>query len=188
MIQRVKALLNDLAGILFLLKAGITVGRDSKVVWSRLRLPRGAQIRIGDNSLVHCRIRFDSREGQVLIGDRSFIGLSDLVCHSKIEIGNDVMISWGVTIVDHNSHSLFWEQRKDDVTNWAQGIKRWDDVRRAPVKIQDKVWIGFNAIILKGVTIGEGAVVAAGAAVTKDVPPFTLVAGNPAAVVRQLTT
>lgn len=50
----------------------------------------------------------------------------------------------------------------------------------------NKVWIGFNAIILKGVTIGEGAIVAAGAVVTKDVPAWTVVAGNPAVVVKKL--
>lgn len=57
---------------------------------------------------------------------------------------------------------------------------------REPIIIGDDAWIGFNAIILKGVTIGEGAVVGAGAVVTKDVPPYTVVAGNPAGVVKKL--
>lgn len=56
----------------------------------------------------------------------------------------------------------------------------------APVKISDKVWIGFNSIILKGVTIGEGAVVGAGSVVTKDVPAWTVVAGNPARIIREI--
>jgi galactoside O-acetyltransferase len=60
-------------------------------------------------------------------------------------------------------------------------------VHLAPVKIQDKVWIGFNAIVLKGVTIGEGAVVGAGAVVTRNVPAYTVVAGNPARPIRELT-
>lgn len=60
--------------------------------------------------------------------------------------------------------------------------KDWSTVKSAPIKICDKAWIGFNAIILKGVTIGEGAVVGAGAVVTHDVPPWTIVAGNPAVV------
>jgi len=149
-------------------------------------LPRGSRISIGKNSLVHCRISFDSNQGHVIIGDRSYVGLSSLVCYRKIEIGNDVLIAWGVTIVDHNSHSLYWEQRKDDVRDWSAGIKYWDNVGNAPVIIKDKVWIGFNVSILKGVTIGEGAVIGACAVVTKDIPPFTLVAGNPAAVVRVL--
>jgi acetyltransferase-like isoleucine patch superfamily enzyme len=56
----------------------------------------------------------------------------------------------------------------------------------SPVVIEDKVWIGFNVIILKGVRVGEGAVVAAGSVVTKDVPPYCVVAGNPAHVVKEL--
>lgn len=96
------------------------------------------------------------------------------------------MISWGVTIVDHNSHSVEWSHRKNDVLDWAKGQKDWSHVKVAPVTIEDRVWIGFNAIILKGVTLGEGAIVAAGAVVTKDVPPYTVVAGNPAQVIRRL--
>jgi acetyltransferase-like isoleucine patch superfamily enzyme len=187
MIRATVALLNSVAEILVRSRGGITVGEKSSVRWTRIKLKRGARISIGKNSIIHCRAAFDSNEGEITIGDRCFIGSSSLVCHSKIDIGDDVIISWGVTIVDHNSHSLYWEERKDDVFNWARGIKHWNGVLRKPVRINDKVWIGFNAIILKGVTIGEGAVVGAGAVVTKDVAPFTVVAGNPASVVRTLT-
>jgi len=186
MIRRMLWVLNYFAGIAIKLKQGVYVGRNSRVTWVRIRLPRGSKLSIGENSMVHCRINFDSNCGHITIGDRSFVGLSSLVCYRKIAIGNDVMISWGVTIVDHDSHSVYWEQRKDDVMNWRRGIKYWDYVRTAPVTIQDKAWIGFNVSILKGVTIGEGAVVGAGAVVSKDVPPYTLVAGNPAQVIRQL--
>jgi galactoside O-acetyltransferase len=110
-----------------------------------------------------------------------------MVIARKIELGDDVVISWGVTIVDHNSHALTWADRRDDVLDWARGRKDWSNVLIAPVRIRDKVWIGFNAIILKGVTIGEGAIVAAGSVVTKDVPPYCIVAGNPARVVRVLS-
>ena len=61
--------------------------------------------------------------------------------------------------------------------------KNWENVKSAPIKIKDKAWIGFNSIILKGVTIGEGAIVGAGSVVTKDVADYTIVAGNPAVVV-----
>lgn len=64
--------------------------------------------------------------------------------------------------------------------------KDWSVVKTAPIHINEKVWIGMNAIILKGVTIGEGAIVGAGSVVTKDVPPWTVVAGNPARVVKKL--
>jgi galactoside O-acetyltransferase len=95
-------------------------------------------------------------------------------------------MSWGATIVDHNSHSLNWDIRNRDVEDWASGRKDWTGVLRKPVIIGKRVWIGFNAIVLKGVTIGEGAVIGAGSVVTRDVPPYCIVAGNPARIVREM--
>jgi len=164
----------------------VSLGERTRVRWGRLGATGGGQVTVGDNSLIHAKISFDSPDGRVTIGDRCYIGQSHLVCHTQISLGDDVVISWGVTIVDHNSHSVEWRHRKDDILDWAKGHKDWSNVTVAPVLIQDRVWIGFNAIILKGITIGEGAVVAAGAVVTKDVAPYTVVAGNPARVVRTL--
>ena len=136
--------------------------------------------------MVRCRIDFDSPDGAVVIGDRCYVGASHFVCHTAITLGNDVIVSWGVTVVDHDSHSLNWLERQHDIPNWKKGIKHWNDVSVRAVVIGDKVWIGFGASILKGVTVGEGAVVGAKAVVTRDVAPYTVVAGNPARVVRHL--
>jgi galactoside O-acetyltransferase len=89
-------------------------------------------------------------------------------------------------VVDHDSHALDWNERASDVADWAGGRKDWARVRRASVVIEDKTWIGFGACILKGVRVGEGAVVGAMSVVTRDVPAYTVVAGNPARVVRKL--
>lgn len=88
-------------------------------------------------------------------------------CFHSIEIGNDVIVGPDVVIRDSDNHSL----------NGANCS--------APIVISDNVWIGQRATILKGVTIGAGAVVAAGAVVTKSVPPFSLVGGVPARVIRE---
>ena len=163
----------------------VSVGKGSRVSWWRLGAKRG-QLNIGQDCIIHCRVDFDSSSGYVSVGDRSYIGASHLVCHSRIEIAEDVFISWGVTIVDHNSHSVYWQNRKQDVAQWMIGEKCWDDVTIASVYIGPKVWIGFGAVILKGVSIGEGAVVGAMSVVTRDVPAFSIVAGNPAKVIRKL--
>jgi galactoside O-acetyltransferase len=147
---------------------------------------RGRKVSIGSDCILHCAFSFDRRDAEITIGDRCFIGKSHLVAAEKISIGDDVVISWGVTIDDHNSHSMDWSVRRHDIENWHKGIKDWTDIVIAPVTIGSRVWIGFNAIILKGVTLGEGCIVGAGSVVTKDVPPYAIVAGNPARIIRQM--
>ncbi len=152
----------------------------------------GTRVHIGEDSMVGCNFVFESGNGDICIGKRTYIGGgTNLISRSSIVIGNDVTIAWGVWIYDHNSHSLDWRERAHDIRRQNEDYrsgrdfiasKDWSTVKTAPIKICDKAWIGFNVIILKGVTIGEGAVVGAGAVVTHDVPPWTIVAGNPAVV------
>jgi acetyltransferase-like isoleucine patch superfamily enzyme len=110
-----------------------------------------------------------------------------LIAAEKIEIGDDVLIAWGCTLVDHNSHSIRFSERSKDVRDWIKGEKDWKNVVVSPILIGNKVWIGFGAIILKGVTIGEGAIIGSGSVVTKDVPAWAIVAGNPAKIIRELS-
>jgi acetyltransferase-like isoleucine patch superfamily enzyme len=169
------------------ISGAVSSGKRTTLVRRRIRRIQGNRLRVGDGSIIHANITFEEEGGNIRIGSRTFIGRSHLICYRSIVIGDDVIMSWGITIVDHDSHSLEWEQRKDDVREWARGRKKWDHVMHAPVIICDKVWIGFNVSILKGVTIGEGAIIAACSVVTRDVPPFSLAAGNPARVVRSLS-
>jgi acetyltransferase-like isoleucine patch superfamily enzyme len=164
----------------------VSVGTATQLEWRRLRNVSGNQLRIGNDSIINATITFEAKSGIVSIGDRCFIGRSDIVCYRRIQIGNDVIISWGVTLVDHDSHGINWEDRRNDVAEWARGRKYWNNVAHGQITIEDKVWIGFDVSILKGVTIGEGAVVGACSVVTKDVAPYTIVAGNPARVIRNL--
>lgn len=163
------------------------VGPKSNVRYDRIDAKPGCRVVVGRDCIINARLSFDRAGASVRCGDRCYIGASHLVCADRIDLGDDVVISWGVTIVDHNSHAIDWDLRENDVLDWANGIKHWDHVTVAPVKLDSRTWVGFNAIILKGVTIGEGAIVAAGAVVTKDVPPYTIVAGNPAHVIRTLS-
>ena len=149
---------------------------------------------IGDDSVVSGSFIFEIASGEITIGNNTFIGGGMFVCIEGIEIGNDVMISWGCTFIDNNSHSLKWSERKNDVSDWKKGLdeqkigfyKDWSNVKRGKITVKNKAWIGFNCIVMKGVTIGEGAIVAAGSVVTKDVPDWTIVGGNPAKVIKHI--
>ena len=187
MMSRLLALINLFLGWLVRRAGRVKVGYGARVNWWGLRTARSnGRIVIGSDSIVRCRFDFDSAHGVIRVGERCYLGASHLVCHTAITIGDDVIMSWGVTVVDHDSHSLNWQERQHDVADWMRGVKRWDAVTVRPVCIEDRAWIGFGASILKGVTVGVGAVVGANAVVTRDVPPYTVVAGNPARVVRRL--
>jgi acetyltransferase-like isoleucine patch superfamily enzyme len=179
-------ILDFVARIRLVKRPNIEIASSAKIKYRRIVLKKANYLTVGGGSIVEGTIFFDRDTAGILIGDNTYIGASALISAEKIEIGNDVLIAWGCTIVDHNSHSVVWSERRDDVRNWYRGVKDWKGIKRAPVMIGDKAWIGFNAIILPGVTVGEGAVVGAGSVVTKDVPPYTIVAGNPARIIREI--
>ena len=150
---------------------------------------------VGSDCIVAGNFIFESSEGQVKIGNHSYIGGGTFICRSSIEISDHVTIAWGGTFYDHDSHSLDYLKRRKDIDDELNDIrngrnfianKDWSDVNTKPIKICNDAWIGMNVIILKGVTIGEGSIVGAGSVVTKDVPAWTVVAGNPAKVVKYL--
>ena len=152
-------------------------------------------IKIKEKSQIMGNLTILRPEAKIEIGKRTQINGSILSAHT-VEIGDDVLIAGGTIIWDNDSHSIFWKDRKNDVIqcgidyrknpdNWILN-KDWTNVKMAPVIIKNKVWIGFNAVILKGVTIGEGAVIGAMSVVTHDIPPYTIVAGNPARIIRKI--
>jgi len=147
----------------------------------------GCALAVGENTTVEGLIFFENHNACVTIGERTFIGGgSKLVAAESVTVGSDVLISWGVTIVDHNSHSIRFSERSQDVLDWREGRKDWSNVKTGPAVIGDKAWLGLNVVVLKGVTVGEGAIVGAGSVVTKDVAPWTIVGGNPARLIREI--
>ena len=144
-------------------------------------------ITIGD----HCRIfgRLQTQgEGQIRIGNHTCIYLDTIIGSvDHIDIGDCVIISNHVHIYDNNNHPTDPETRRQMCLNGFDGDAwQWTQAESAPIMIADNVWIGEYAAILKGVTIGTGSIVASHAVVTKDVPPYTIVAGNPARVVKEI--
>ena len=129
---------------------------DSTLIVNDFRVYAGSKIKVN--------------EGATLKIGKGYINYnSSIDCYNRIEIGNNVCISERVQIRDSDNHKIVGKE--DECTK--------------PIIIKDNVWIGLSAIILKGVTIGEGAIIAAGALVNKDVPPHTLVGGVPAKVIKE---
>lgn len=164
-----------------------------------LRQPKKGKkyLSIGHEGVIGGQFIFETEEGYVQIGDRVHIGGSTFISRSGIIIEDDVTIAWGCTIYDHNSHSIYWDERKNDTIQEYEDYKMcgnpivnkdWSNVITKEIVIKKKAWIGLGVTILKGVTIGEGAVVGAGSVVTKDVPPYAIVGGNPAKVMRYIAS
>ena len=169
---------------------GVAWGRGWKIFGRPiLQRHRGSRIGLGDGLTLRSWPRsnplaptapvvLSTRRADAVIDisdDCGFTGTT-LVAADRITIGDRVQVGGNASIVDFDFHPLVPEERRE----------HFNDGAAAPIVIEDDVFVGMEALILKGVTIGEGAVVGAGAVVTQDVPPRTVVAGNPATVVRSL--
>ncbi len=129
------------------------------------------------------------KKGSCSIGDYTLLNGALIMAEERIEIGSYCLISWNVGIADSDFHPIDAAQRRIDalaLAPYAKNRPPRPEIRTAPVRIGDNVWIGMGAVVLKGVTIGDNSVVAAGAIVTKSVPANVVVAGNPAVIVKQL--
>ena len=148
---------------------------SSKIYWSvRMDTPPYRRFWLGRKSVVESYCCINNAVGDVTIGDYTRIGIHCTVI-GPVCIGNHVNLAQGITVTALNH-------------NYADSSRRIDEqgISTKPVVIGDDVWIGANAVILPGVTIGRHVVVAAGAVVTKDVPDYSLVAGVPAKVIKEL--
>jgi len=159
-----------------------SVGKNLKTDGDIPLISGSGDIIIGDNVRIGNRCSWILSSNiyhhpKLVIGDNTTINYSTgISVERKVEIGNNCVIAGETMIFDNNSHGLHYENGRKMTT---------DDV--SPIKIEDHVWLGMRSFILKGVTIGKGAVVAANSLVTKDVPSMTLVGGNPAEIIKRIT-
>lgn len=150
-------------------------GKHSMIHGSvRMDTPPYRKFSLGDYSVIESFSCINNAVGNVMIGNYTRIGLHNTVI-GPVTIGNHVNLAQGITVTALNHNFKDTDKRIDE-----QGIST------DPVTIEDDVWIGANAVVLPGVRIGNHSVVAAGAVVTKDVPPHSLVAGVPAKVIKQI--
>lgn len=165
-----------------------TIIQNCEVIIARPEYGR-ANVIIGEDSNVSCRFIILNPKAKVTVGKRVFIGSDTIIfCYQNIQIEDDVMISWGCTITDTNAHSIKASERLNDVLDWNKGeqYKNWSHVKHGRTIIRKLSWIGFNSIILKNVEVGVGSVIGAGSVVTSNVPPYTIMAGNPAKAIREI--
>jgi len=158
-------------------KGKVTIGKDV-TFQNPDTLHFGKGVTIGKNSYFLPLKKFAGKEysPKITIGDGCWIGIrNSFACIDSIEIGNDVLFAGYVHITDH-SHGF--EDIDKPVMNQPLTSK-------GGIVVEDQCWLGFGCEILSGVHIGKHSVVAARAVVTKDVPPYSVVAGNPARVIKQ---
>jgi acetyltransferase-like isoleucine patch superfamily enzyme len=175
-----------------LLPPNVRIGRDCwferEASFARFRSEQPIGLQIGDRVHIYTWTTFNVEpEGFIEVGDDSILVGAVFMCGRCIRLGRRVLISYHVTIADSDFHPLDpQERRRDAIANSPGGDRRQrPDFVSEPVVIEDDVRIGVGAIILKGVRIGAGAKIGAGAVVTRDVPPASVVNGNPARVERQ---
>ena len=150
-------------------------GRGSKIYHSvRMDTPPYRQFSLGKRSVIESYCCINNAVGDVVIGDHTRVGIHCTVI-GPVKIGSHVNLAQGITVTALNHNFKDTTLRIDE-----QGIST------KPVVIGDDVWIGANAVILPGVTIGRHAVVAAGAVVTKDVPDNCIVGGVPESILKDL--
>lgn len=141
---------------------------------ARMDTPPYRKFSLGDYSVIESFACINNAVGDVIIGDHTRIGLHNTII-GPVTIGSHVNLAQGITVTALNHNFEDSDKRIDE-----QGVST------TPVIIEDDIWIGANAVILPGVTIGNHSVVAAGAVVTKNVPPHSLVAGVPAKIIKQI--
>ena len=148
------------------------------------RSRRPDAVEIGKAASIYLGVMFDlGTEARVKIGAFALLNGARIISDIEISIGDHCLISWNVVLMDTYRFSFEAPVRRRQLEQLAQGPP---ESSGRPIHIGSNVWIGFDSCVLPGVRIGDGSVVGARSVVTEDVPPLTVVAGNPARVIRSL--
>jgi len=180
-------LIRVLAGRTLCLRGvGSQIGRNARII--NIGGPSN-RISIGARSIVDGELLVFPHGGSISLGEWCYVGSGTRIWSGgSIEIGNRVLISNNVSIVDNLTHPISPKARHKQFQQiYSSGHPKDIELDDQPVRILDDAWIAMGATILRGVTIGRGAIVGAASVVTRDVPDYTIVAGNPARVIRILS-
>jgi acetyltransferase-like isoleucine patch superfamily enzyme len=153
----------------------------------RSELPGGVTYRRGAST--YLGTMFDvGPQGRVELGEYALVHGARIICDAEVIIGDYALISWNVVFMDTYRLPFNTRERRRELERVPERPIRFAaaNVPARPIRLERNVWIGFDACVLPGVTIGEGSIVGAKSVVTQSVPPFAVVAGNPARVIRTL--
>ncbi|OMF32608.1 acetyltransferase [Paenibacillus sp. FSL H8-0548] len=170
---------------------GLTFGTKLKVIDSPIvDIRNGGKIVMGNNVTLNSRnkgyhinmhspvkLYADRPNAEIIIGDNTRIHGTCIHAYEKISIGKNCLIAANTQIIDGSGHDLSFDNPSNRINTIGDSN---------PVVIKNNVWIGANSIILPGVTIGEGSVIAAGSVVTRNIPPMVVAGGNPAKVIKSV--
>ncbi len=148
-----------------------------------------AGVSIGKGAATYLGTMFDvGPSGRVRLGDYAMVHGARIICDAQVDISDYALISWNVVLMDGYRVPMEVDHRRAALRRVGTGDQRLlePDAAARPIRIEPNVWIGFDACVLPGVTVGRGSIVGARSVVVCDVPPYTVVAGNPARVVRAL--
>ena len=146
-------------------------------------------VRIGRGSSTYLGTMFDvGPRGRVALGNYVLMHGARIICDEEVVVGDYALISWNVVLMDsYRLPSDAAERRRELERVPLRAARNLEgQVAGRPVRIGNNVWIGFDTVVLPGVTIGEGSIVGARSVVLEDVQPYSVVAGNPARVIRRL--
>lgn len=175
------------------MKSGVTVKKGCTVIgWPIIQLKCNSRLIIGENVTLNSRnidyhvnmyspvkMLADREEAVIIIGDNTRIHGTCIHAYSKIKIGDNCLIAANTQIFDGNGHDLSFPDVKNRINTIGDA---------KPILIEDNVWIGANSIILPGICIGFGSVIASGSVVTKDIPPLCVAGGNPAKIIKNYSS
>jgi acetyltransferase-like isoleucine patch superfamily enzyme len=160
---------------------------ESSFSFTRFRSVRPCGLRMRHGSSAYGGTVFDlGPEASVEIGRYAMLNSVRIICDGALEIGDHVLLSWNVVLMDSYRAPLDPLERRRYLDELAAGRTPSAPIPAEPIRIGANVWIGFDSVILPGVSLGEGSIVGARSVVTRSVPPLTVVAGNPARAIRAL--
>lgn len=163
---------------------------DSLKIFPETSISAGlGKIRIGAKTCIRGNLEVQRKDGRIQIGNNCYVGANTRIwAADSIIIGNNVLIAHNVNIFDNDTHPLDIYERREDAENiiWKGIRKNFSSLEYSEIVIEDDVWIGCNSVILKGVHIGKGAIISAGSVVSKDVPEYAMISGNPAVIIQIL--